>query len=83
MQLPTIILPCLYSYGSFFVRLGGATLVLLHEGKQEDSVRAFFTEVRELYTRHIMNPFSAVDGPIVSTYFDTKIRTVARKILQL
>lgn len=68
---------------SAYLTPGGAILVLLHDGKQEDNIKVFFTEVHELYARHIMNPFATVDGPIISTYFDGKVRALARKILQL
>ena len=33
--------------------------LLLHDGKSEDSVRAFFRDVHELYLRVMMNPFFA------------------------
>ena len=33
--------------------------LLLHDGKSEDTVRAFFRDVYELYLRVMMNPFFA------------------------
>ena len=34
-----------------FVTPGNARFLLLHEGRSDDSIRAFFTEVYELYLR--------------------------------
>lgn len=36
---------------SAFVTPGGARLLLLHDGRGDDAIRAFFTEVYELYLR--------------------------------
>ena len=62
---------------------GGAILLLLHDSRSEDAVRVFFTEVHELYVKYIMNPFASIDSPIVSPNFDSRIRSLARKILSL
>jgi hypothetical protein len=34
-----------------YVTAGGTRFLLLHDGKNDDSIRAFFTEVHELYLR--------------------------------
>ena len=73
---------------SAYVTQGGKTFLLLHNGKSEDAVRAFFTEVHELYVKFLMNPFynydasnEVVDAPIISPYFDSQVRTFAKKLL--
>ena len=38
--------------------------LLLHDGKGEDAVRAFFRDVHELYLRVMMNPFFSPASPI-------------------
>jgi hypothetical protein len=40
-------------------------MLLLHEGKPEDNVKAFFMETHELYAKHLMNPFASVESPIM------------------
>ena len=68
---------------SAYVTPGGAYLLLLHDGRSEDSVRGFFIEAYELYVKHMMNPFAAFDVPICSPQFDSHIRGVAKKFLAL
>lgn len=71
---------------SAYVTQGGKTFLLLHNGKSEDAVRAFFTEVHELYVKFLMNPFynagnETNDAPIISPYFDSQVRAFAKKLL--
>eukprot|EP01036_Dinobryon_divergens_P025760 gene25760-34341_t len=73
---------------SAYVTQGGKTFLLLHNGKSEDAVRAFFTEVHELYVKFLMNPFynydavnEVVDAPIISPYFDSQVRAFAKRLL--
>lgn len=66
---------------SAYVTPGGTMLLLLHQGKAEDSVRQFFTEAHELYTKHMLNPFAVFDTPIVSPQFDVLLRGIAKRIL--
>ena len=66
---------------SAYITPGGMTLLLLHNGKGEDTVRAFFVEAHDVYAKHMMNPFSTYDGPIVSPHFDIAIRQLARRHL--
>lgn len=66
---------------SAYVTPGGMTLLLLHNGKPEDAVRAFFTEAHDTYAKHMLNPFSTYDAPIISPHFDLNIRQLARKHL--
>ena len=66
---------------SAYVTPGGAILLLLHQGKGEDFVRQFFTETHELYAKHMLNPFSAFDTPIVSPQFDALVRASAKRLL--
>ena len=36
---------------SAFLTAGGAKLMLLHDGRTDDAIRTFFTEVHELYVK--------------------------------
>lgn len=60
---------------------GGKIFLLLHNGKSEDAVRAFFVETHELYVRYLMNPFALADSPIISPHFNASVRNLAKKIL--
>lgn len=71
--------------------------VLLHEGKNDEGIRAFFTEVWELYLKvsglcywlmkidgggqTMMNPFHTAHSMIVSVVFDARVRASAKKHL--
>ena len=56
-------------------------LLLLHDGKSEDSVRVFFTECHELYVKQMMNAFAQFDQPIVSRSFDIHIKSISKRVL--
>jgi hypothetical protein len=66
---------------SAYVTQGGKYLLLLHNGKNEDMVRSFFTEVHELYVKYMMNPFALPDTPIVSPQFSAQVRNLARRLI--
>lgn len=55
--------------------------MLLHDVRNEDGIRNFFTEVHELYTKVLLNPFYTPGAPIESDNFRTKIKACARKYL--
>ena len=63
--------------------LGGLYILLLHEGRSEDAVRGFFTEIHELYVKYMVNPFAVYDEPISSPMFDARVRASARKFLSV
>lgn len=66
---------------STFLTAGSVKLMLLHNGKSDDSIRNFFQDVYELYVKLSMNPFYRYDTPIKSADFDTRVRAVARRYL--
>ena len=66
---------------SAYVTPGGTTMLLLHNGKGEDAVRAFFQDAHETYAKHMMNPFASFDAPIISVTFDSEIKSLAKKYL--
>ena len=65
---------------SAYATIGGKVFLMLHNGKSEDGVRAFFTEVHELYVKHMINPFAIAESQIVSPQFDNQIRNLAKRI---
>lgn len=68
---------------SAYVTPGGAYLLLLHDGRNEDAVRSFMMEMHEIYVKHILNPFVVPDSPICSSQFDSHVRSASRRILSL
>lgn len=66
---------------SAFVTAGNMRFILLHEGKNEEGIRAFFVEVWELYVKTAMNPFHRSDRAIRSPVFDARVRASAKKYL--
>jgi len=66
---------------SAFVTPGNVKFVLLHEGKNDDGIRAFFMDVWELYVKTMLNPFHTVQTRIRSSVFDTRVRASAKKYL--
>ncbi|CAN0380389.1 unnamed protein product [Pylaiella littoralis] len=66
---------------SAFLTAGGAKLMLLHDGRTDDAIRTFFSEVHELYVKLLMNPFYAYDSPVISPAFDQRVKALARKLL--
>mmetsp|Transcript_41024 Transcript_41024/g.80725 ORF Transcript_41024/g.80725 Transcript_41024/m.80725 type:complete len:132 (-) Transcript_41024:170-565(-) len=65
---------------SAFLTPGNQTFLLLHEGRNEDSIRGFFLEVHELLVKHLLSPFTEYDTPINSPAFDKRIRALAKRI---
>jgi len=66
---------------SAFVTAGNMKFVLLHDGKNEDGIKSFFSEVWELYIKTVMNPFHSAHTAIRSAVFDNKVRASAKKYL--
>ncbi|KAH9978050.1 transport protein particle complex subunit [Lactifluus volemus] len=66
---------------SAFVTPGNMKFILLHEGKNDEGIRGFFTEVWELYVKTMMNPFHTAHSMIKSAVFDSRVRASAKKYL--
>ncbi|RPA75513.1 Sedlin [Ascobolus immersus RN42] len=66
---------------SCFLTAGNIKFLLLHEVKSEDAIRNFFTDVYDLYTKTLMNPFYSVNQTITSPIFDQRVKQVAKKYL--
>ncbi|TCD71328.1 hypothetical protein EIP91_011099 [Steccherinum ochraceum] len=55
--------------------------ILLHETRNDDGIKSFFTEVWELYVKTMLNPFHTAHTPIRSAVFDGRVRASAKKYL--
>src|SRR5947207_10435297 len=58
-------------------------LILLHETRNDEGIRAFFNDVWESYIKTLLNPFYIVNKPIKSPLFEAKIRALAKVPLSL
>ncbi|THH14964.1 hypothetical protein EW146_g5443 [Bondarzewia mesenterica] len=66
---------------SAFITPGNMKFILLHEAKNDEGIRSFFTDVWELYIKTMLNPFHTAHTPIRSAVFDTRVRASAKKYL--
>lgn len=65
---------------SAFVSAAYVKFVLLHDHRMDDnSIKAFFLEVYELYVKVILNPFYSKHMPIQDKGFDEKVRFLAER----
>lgn len=68
-------------YVTAYVTPGSTKFLLLHDGKNDDTIKNFFNEVYELYLRILLNPFYSSSSKIPSKEFDRKIRLICKKVL--
>ncbi len=66
---------------SAYVTAGGARFMLLHDGRNEDGIRGFCSEVHELYVKQLLNPFYIPNSRVESRDFDVRVRAAARRYL--
>lgn len=59
----------------------GLRIILLHDLKQDDSIRLFLHAVWEAYTKHLLNPFHELNAPIRSVAFDNRVKAAAKQHL--
>jgi len=64
-----------------FITSGKMRFILLHEGKNDDSIKYFFQEVYEYYCKALLNPFIDKESVIFSKTFDAKVQNSLKKNL--
>lgn len=63
-----------------FVTPGNARFLMLHDGKSDDAIKTFFTEVYELYLRVMLNPLHTPVSRITNKEFDRKVKVLAKRM---
>lgn len=69
-------------YVSVFLAAAGERFILLHDSRGEESIRNFFLETHELYTKYTLNPFYERNQIIQSGPFEVKVRLLAKRYLE-
>lgn len=66
---------------SVYLASSGERFLLLHDIRNEDSIKQFFLEAHELFIKYTLNPFYSRNSPILAGPFEVKIRLLAKKFL--
>jgi hypothetical protein len=64
---------------SAFVTAAQIRFLLLHDGRSDDVIKAFFRDVHELYLKVMLNPFFMPSSRISTPGFTQKVRILARQ----
>jgi hypothetical protein len=71
------------SFITAYVTPGQVKMLMLHDTKIEEPLRAFFQDVHEAYVKVLLNPFYSYGKTIVSPTFEDKVRALALQHLKV
>ncbi|GMM51805.1 TRAPP subunit [Starmerella bacillaris] len=66
---------------SAFVTPGNVRFLLLHDSRNDESIKQFFLDLWDIYTKTILSPFYKEGDPLGNPHFNARVKQIIRKNL--